>query len=145
MREGIQTFLAEAGEAACYALCIIEIAERATGLKMEPSKALYLGVDEKYIIYNFENKEDNNNFYVKDPAGFLSRLTGQKWTVEYIPSEYPTGKTFDGLPEYIVERWERNKTGQTIGHFRLFDWDSLTDSQTVKYGAIASKRRFRRV
>jgi hypothetical protein len=47
--------------------------------------------------------------------------------------------------EYVVDRWERVKTGAVIGHFRLPDWDSLYDSMTVRYGKIVSKRVFRRV
>jgi hypothetical protein len=44
-----------------------------------------------------------------------------------------------------VDRWERVRTGAVTGHFRLPDWDSLHDSQTVKYGKIVSRRVFRRI
>lgn len=145
MRKGIQTFLTEAGEAACYALCIIEIAERYTDTRYDPTRYLERGVSGGYIYYDENNPDDDNNFYVSDPAGYLSDLTGVNWQVEKVPADYPSGPAYSGLSEYVVERWERKKTGQTIGHFRLQDWDSLHDSQTVKYGQIVSKRRFRRV
>jgi hypothetical protein len=140
MKAGIQTFLGEAGEAACYALDILEIAERERGQKLDTVEALYRGIERGYIHYNEKNPLDNDNFFVKDPAAFLSLLAGGSWTVEKAGPDYVPAKG-----EYVVDRWERVKTGAVIGHFRLPDWDSLADSVTVKYGKIASKRVFRRV
>jgi hypothetical protein len=142
MKQGIQTFLSEAGEAACYALDIIEIAQRSLwgGQKIDPVDALYLGVSQGYIHYNEKDPNDSDNFFVKDPAAFLAMFAGGRWTVEKVGPDYVPARG-----EYVVDRWERVKTGVVIGHFRLPDWDSLQDSQTVRYGKIVSKRVFRRV
>jgi hypothetical protein len=93
-----------------------------------------------FIYYNEHSQRDNDNFYVTNPAAFLGALTGARWAVAH------AGASYQELPgEYIVDRWERSRTGVTTAHFRLPDWDSLTDSQSVKYGNIASKRVFRRM
>ena len=133
MKPGIQTFLAEAGEAGCYALCIIEIAERATARKFDTAYSLEAGVQAGMIHYGAPS--DGDNFFVRDPAGFLTLLTGVGWLVEKVAADY-----VPSLGEYVVDRWERG----TIGHFRLPDWDSLIGSQTVANGKIASRRVFRR-
>jgi hypothetical protein len=139
MKAGIQTFLGEAGEAACYALAILEIAERAAGRKLDLVETLYAGIARGFIRYNEDDPDDNDNFFVADPAALLAMATGTKWTVE------KTGAGYVPRPgEYIVDRWERVKTGAVIGHFRLPDWDSLRYSATVRQGKIASRRVFRR-
>jgi hypothetical protein len=140
MRSGIQTLFAEAGEAACYALDILEIAERVRGQQLEPLDALCRGIDRGYIYYNEKDPNDNDNFFVKNPAALLSILAGGRWAVEKVGPDYIAARG-----EYVVDRWERVKTGVVIGHFRLPDWDSLHDSMTVRYGKIASKRVFRRI
>ena len=140
MKQGIQTMLGEAGEAACYALDIIEIAERERRQKLNLIEALCQGIDRGYIHYNAKDPDDNDNFFVQDPPALLSMLAGGRWTVE------KTGPGYIPAPgEHVVDRWELVRTGAVIGHFRLPDWDSLQDSMTVRYGKIVSKRVFRRV
>lgn len=141
--EGVQSFLTAAGESACYALCIIKTAERVTGVIKNPLDALVNGIDGGYIKYNWDNPNDPDNFYVSDPAGFFRnlalsninnfRVTVRKENAGYCPQSN----------EYIVQCWERQVTGKTITHFRLPDWDGLHNSQTVKYGKVASVRVFK--
>lgn len=140
MKAGIQTLMAEAGESACYALCIAEIAERVTGNTIEPINAFEKAFDRGYIYYNARDSYDNDNFFVKDPVSFLSMLTGKKWHISRCPANYESSPG-----EYVVDCWQREATGKTITHFRLADWDPLTTSLTVKNGKIASKRVFRQV
>jgi hypothetical protein len=141
MRPGIQTLLAEAGEAGCYALDIIEIAERELNNgKINLADALYLGIDRGFIYYNAKDTDDNDNFFVKDPAAFMGALAGGVFEVKKAEADYIPAKG-----EYVVDRWERVKTGETTGHFRLPDWDSLIGSMTVRFGKIVSKRVFRRI
>jgi hypothetical protein len=136
---GVQTFFQEAGESACYALDIIKIAERVTGRVMDPLAALIDGITSGFIHYNWKDQNDADNFYVADPAGLLSMLTGKSAVIR---KEANTG--YGPKPgEYIVQCWERRATGKTITHFRLPDWDSLADSLTVKTGRLASLRVFR--
>ena len=136
MRSGIQTIMAEAGEAACLALCLVKIAEKFLMQELEPFSCLLMGIDKKFIHYNEKDQNDNNNFYVDQPALFLEAMTRKKWTYRhevagYIPK--PTG-------EYTIQRWERVRPQGTTNHFRLRDWDPLADSQTVRYGKIVSER-----
>jgi hypothetical protein len=140
MRAGIQTLLSEAGEAACYALDILEIAERERGHELNTIDALYMGIEQGYIYYNEADPNDNDNFFVESPAALLGMFTRCRWTVEKVGPDY-----IPAPGEYVVDRWERVRTGAIIGHFRLPDWDSLHDSQTVRHGKIVSKRVFRRV
>jgi len=140
VRPGIQTFLERAGESSCYALDIIQIAEREIGGPIDPVRALEDGIEHGFIRYNWDNPADEWNFFVDYPDHFLSLLAGGVWRVSKEAGDY--------LPhpgERVVERWERVKTGATIGHFKLPDWDSLFDSQTVKYGKLVSTRVFRKI
>ena len=140
MKPGIQTFMAEAGEAACYALCIVRIAEISTRREFDPLTALQRGIDLGQIKYNPANANDNDNFFVERPDDFLGLLTGERWTVTKEAVDYKWGEG-----EFVVERWERVRPALTTGHFRLPTWDSLIGSQTVGYGQVASLRVFRRV
>lgn len=133
--------MGEAGEAACYALCIIEIAERVSRKSIDPIDAFYKAFDKKYIRYNEKNPNDNDNFFIDNAAGFLSMLTGGKWMMEKVENPKYIAKT----GEYVVDRWERKTTGNTIAHFRLADWDPVIGSVTVKNGKIVSKRVFRKI
>lgn len=137
MQQGVQTFLGEVGEAGCYALAIIHLAERITGRDMDVVKELEKAVSEGFIIYNPDNTEDTNNLFVESPDRFLSSLTGKEFTIKKIDYEY--------LPkpgEFVIYRWERTTTKCTYSHFRLPDFDTLQDSQTVKFGKIVSTRVF---
>lgn len=137
---GIQTFFKEAGEAACYCFCIIRLAEEINPISAKltnPYRILQDAAEKKFVYYNKKNQEDNDNFYVQDPAGFLAYLTGKKITVRHDSADYKPRKN-----EFIVERWERKTTKGTVSHFRLKDWDSLADSQTVRFGSVASTRVF---
>ena len=140
MKAGIQTFLIESGEAACYALDILQLAEKITGKSRPVIETLIDCIDRKFIYYNWNNQNDNDNFTVLKPDAMLSHLTDIRWSVTKESDAYKAR-----IGEWIVERWERVKTGTIIGHFRLPDWDSLADSQTVKFGKIASTRVFRKV
>lgn len=140
MIEAIQTFLAECGESACYALDIIKLAERTTGKRLDVIETLISCIKKGFIYYNWKNPDDNENFFVVAPDRMLSYLTGAHYTVrKYTANEYVQ------LPgDLIVERWERKRVGVTTGHFKLPDWDSLLHSQTVKYGTLVSYRVFRK-
>jgi len=135
MKSGIQTFLAEAGESACYALCLIEIAERVMGSKVYPMAALEDAIERGLIHYG--GAGDDENFFVIRPDVFLSRMTGRPWAIAKAAPDYAPRSG-----EWVVDRWERKQTGMVTGHFRLPDWDSLEDSQTVKHGKIVSRRVF---
>jgi hypothetical protein len=138
MRQGIQIFLQEAGEAACYALTIIKLAEDLIGKHIDIVDALEKGTDAKYIYYNAKNMNDNNNFYVEKPDLFLTMLTNKKCTVSHVPVEYKAQKN-----EYLIDRWERVTTRGTMSHFRLPEWDCYPGSPTVTQGKIVSRRCFK--
>lgn len=139
MKPGIQTFLAEAGESACYALSIIRIAELYTRREFDPLLALQRGIDVGHIKYNPADTNDNDNFYVERPDDFLGLLTGELWAVTKEAADYKPK-----LTDWVVQRWERSRPAGVTSHFRLPDWDSLIGSQTVKFGKVASLRIFRR-
>jgi len=140
MRAAIQSFLLTAGESACYALDIVQLAEIFTGVKRDLIDTLEQAIDKRYIKFNYHDYDDDDNFFVMNPAGMLSWLTGKVWTVTKEGADY---KAKEG--ELEVDRWERKKTGITLGHFRLPNWDSLYSSVTVKIGTLVSKRIFRLV
>jgi hypothetical protein len=132
---GVQTFCEEVGEAACYALQLINVCEKRIVKALPILDYLKLGITSGKIAYNWNDKTDNNNFFVNDPAGFITLMTGLKCTVR---KEGPDYKAKEG--EYVINRWERVTTTKTFCHFASDGFDSLVDSQTVKFGKIASTR-----
>lgn len=135
LENGIQTFLQEAGESGCYALCLIDVACEYLQTELNVIEALKLGVDKGCIYYNDVNPNDNDNFYVSNPATWLYYMTSKHWEVTKGPAFYKAKKN-----EFIINRWERRKTGSVIAHFDRETFHPLMDSQTVKYGEIASTR-----
>jgi hypothetical protein len=139
MESGIQSLCESAGDNACYFLAICKIGERITGKTFNFEVEAYRSASLGELYLNLKNYKDTDNFFVNKPGELLSRLTGQRWTCMKAEANYQCKPG-----EWEVERWERSVTGKVIGHFRLPDWDSLQNSQTVKYGKIVSKRIFRK-
>lgn len=135
IRNGIQDMLAEAGESACYALCLIDVAVEHTQKHIDVLSALISGIERGYIHYDWDNREDEDNFFVSDPAAFLAMMTGKKWSV----TKQQPGYVLRG-GEYKINRWERVSTGKIIGHFQRDDFDPLAHSVTVRRGRIVSLR-----
>jgi hypothetical protein len=135
MNQGIQTVLQEAGEAACYALCLGHVAQERLNHELTACTVLDAAIDGKYVHYDPNNSDDNNNFYVDYPAGLLGALTGEVWDVRREDADYVPKPG-----EYVIERWERVKTGTTTGHFKRPNWNSLVHSATVEQGRLVSLR-----
>lgn len=135
-----QSFCKAIGEYGCYALCIINIAEKVNGRKLITLDALEAGINGGYIEWHEENYAHRDNFYVINPAGFLGILTGKRWSVR---KEAEDILYKPGPDEYVVERWERNG----YGHFaRTRDgYNSLQDSKCVTLGRCASLRIFKKL
>ena len=142
MKPGIQTFFAEAGEAACYALDLIDVAQEwhevhNTLVTIDPCQALQFGIARKRIHYNAEDENDENNFFVEEPAMFLDDLTAHAWEVRKEPPEYEAQARPD---EFVILRSERVKTGAVLGHFWRRRFNSLVHSLCVERGKIVSLR-----
>jgi len=143
MREGIQTFLAELGEAACMALCICELGK--PGLTEGEALNLILeGMRRGFIEYDEENRDNPDNCYVSDRDKLMNLVTGERgWRSNREKAGY---RAKPG--ERVIEGWEwmERCKDRTINHlhFRLLKWDPIKNSRTVKNGKIESLRVFRR-
>ncbi len=143
MRQGVQTLLAELGEAACLALCICELGK--PGLSEGEAVSLILeGMKRGYIIYDENDRSNPNNCFVQNRDALMELVTGQKgWTST---KENPAYKEKPG--ERLIEcwMWEEKAGGKVIPHthFRLPGWDPLKEARTVRYGRLESYRVFRR-
>lgn len=143
LNKGIQDFFINAGDAACYVFCLFKLAEREYAKKginkhFDIVQEIENGIKKSYIYYNFKNGKDEKNFFVNRPDLFLSMLLGgKKVCVRIEGAEYKPMAN-----ELCVNYWKRRTPKKVYGHFTLPDWDSLLDSQTVKYGKIISKRIF---
>lgn len=110
----------------CYFLCICYIAEKHNK---------YLSVDIiKFANECIENKWLKADFTVVRPDLILGKLLGKTVTVVSVES-------LDNM-EYKekVNCWYNKRTNYT--HFNLDDFDSLSNSVTVKEGKIISYRLF---
>lgn len=86
-----------------------------------------------YVDFNWNNYNDDNNFYVKNPAGVLELLTGKKWSVTKELPSYKKEKR-----EYLIEYWYK----APYGHFARTkkSFNSLQTSNCVKNGVLHSYR-----
>lgn len=143
MREGIQTLLAELGEAACLALCICELGK--PGITEAEGLSLILeGMRRGYIEYDEEDRGNPDNCFVANRDAFMDLVTvesGWRSTIE--------GVTYRAKPgERIIEcwKWEERAKNKVIvhTHFKLPKWDPYRNSQALKYGTLESLRVFRR-
>ena len=134
-----QSFCKAVGEWGCYALCIVDIAEKVLDIHLDKLSCIELGIKKGYISWNEDNYMDPKNFDVLRPDKFLGMMTGATWSVRR-----ENDITYQHAPdEYIVEKWERNG----YGHFaRTRDgYNSLQDSKCVNQGKLASLRVFKMV
>ena len=142
MKSGIQTLFAEAGEAACYAFDLADVAQewlekRGLTKVLDPCQSLQKGIDSKRIHYNPDDENDEQNFFVDAPALFLQDLTGVPWEVWKAEPDYEGRAQAD---EYVILRSERTSTGKTVGHFWRRRFNSLRHSLCVERGKIVSLR-----
>ncbi|GHU24438.1 hypothetical protein FACS1894164_11080 [Spirochaetia bacterium] len=121
MRQGIQSLMTGIGGQGCYALCIIELAEKITKSFFDPAAMFERAVNLGYIRYRFDNPKWSDGCFVTAPDRFLSTLIGKKVTlrkeynINYIPKPN----------EWIIIAWEKPGTNSTLTHFTLPDWDPI--------------------
>jgi len=143
MREGIQTLLAELGEAGCLALCICELGK--PGISESEAVGLILeGIKRGFILYDEHDRQNPNNFFVQDCDGFMALVTNQKgWSSTKESSGY-TPKPGEKLIE--CWKWDETLAGNVVSHqhFRLPSWDPIKEARTVRYGQLESCRVFRK-
>lgn len=139
MIEGVQSFMTSAGDTACYALCVVKIAEMENERDIDVVRAMIDGIREKHIRFSWDDFTDGWNFFMDRPHRFLSMMTGGSWSVRHEAADYVAK-----IGEYLVQRWERKTVDRTFSHFRLPNWDPLINSRTVQFGRKVSTRVFRR-
>jgi hypothetical protein len=123
MKQGIQNVLENAGNYACYYLCLCQLAGSS-----------YISNDIDYLTGAGLLKAD---FTVMNAGEIYSFLTGQKW------AHTKEGPDYEPKPgELVIYEYFYDKSG--LNHFRLADWDPLENSKTVKLGVIRSTRVLRR-
>jgi hypothetical protein len=143
MRQGVQTLLAELGEAACLALCICELGKPGIS-EGEALENILEAIRRGWIDYDEQNRNNPDNCFVKQRDELMELVTGQKgWTST---TEAPGYQPKPG--ERCIEcwMWVEHTRGSTTKHqhFRLNDWDPYHDPLTVKNGYLQSLRVFRR-
>jgi hypothetical protein len=127
-----QSFFADAGHWACYALSILHLAELVTGREHDPLACLEEGVKRGWIKYAAPG--DTNNFFVLAPDKFLSWMAGRPFSVRVEPAGYVPAPG-----EYAVDYWEYSGAG----HFVCADgWNPLAASVCVAKGKVTSRRVF---
>lgn len=138
----IQSFYESLGKYGCYFLLIIKLAEKITKKKINIIQTVIEAQKKGWLYYNFDNHKDDNNFFVKNPAKLLSYLTNKNYVVWKATADYTPAHN-----EYEVLFYATNQSNadKGIGHFTLPDYDTIQNSNTVKFGKVFSKRIFKEV
>lgn len=128
MTSGTQnTVIENMAKTGCYFLCLCEISERITHMPVDAIETAIVAQKSGWI------KKD---FTIVNPDKLLHFLTGKNFNVS-ITTEKPANYL------YYVEMWHNDRTGYE--HFKLPNWDSLTNSVTVREGYIKSYRVLKEV
>lgn len=142
MKQAIQRFFAEIGEAACYALCLIALAEKESGATLSVGQVadyLDVAIESGFIKYNHKNPNDPDNFLVLDPVKILQMMTLNRFTVSKEPATYVPKSG-----ELVIEQYKRSTPKGVYYHFVTPWYDPLGDSLTRAQGTLNSYRIFRR-
>ena len=128
MRQRIFELLGAYG---CYLFCIARLIEKISENPVDVEKLYMAAKDLKYI---------DEDCFVREPGKIMAMYLGGVWEVRHEGSEYKPA-----WDEYLVERWELKKTGETKSHFVLPGWDPYGESETRKKGTRVSTRVFKRI
>lgn len=134
--DGIQDFCACIGDEACYAIQLVSVAEDVMKRPFPLITSLVRGIQAGCIEFNPKDKTDPDNFFVSDPEEFLRILTGMRMRVKKVE-----GNSYNpGVNEWVIDQWKDDSRGKITYHFRSKNFDSLSNSMTVRYGYIVSQR-----
>jgi len=128
-----QTIARRIGEAGCYFLALLHLAQRDNDAIGLYKQALMKGIIDE-------------DCYVRDPPLLLSLIAGGHWQVTHQAAQYLTKSD-----ELEILRFERKATTKTYAHFVVGDgrgqvaYDPLDASQTVAQGELVSKRIIKRL
>lgn len=124
------------GKYGCYFLCIIKAAIMATGEKFDILD-----------IYSEAIKRGcmNENCYIKDPAGLMQLLTGERYTISHMTDKYKAQKG-----EIEILNYGLQEIGEYLNHFCLVldngeIYDPLGVSRVRSRGKIVSKRILKKI
>lgn len=117
--KGAQSLCKVLGSDGCYVLCLLSIAEDATGQQFDLLDTVRLLLSKGII------RED---MYVLDAPRFLQLLTGHEW--RRLPDRKVLGPVAEN--EYSIEKY---RNGSAV-HFRRRPYDVYTNSVTVAMGEI---------
>ena len=134
MRAGVQSLFGSMGRSACYALCILQACDP----DITEAKALSIlleAIERGHIKYQRRDPGHDDNWFVVNPAALMGMAKGDTWSVRHDKAGYEPKPG-----EIVIYRWDWNRKA----HFRLKNWDSLIESQVVKYGQTVSTRVFTR-
>lgn len=118
--EGIQTLLDNCGSDGCLFLCVLSIAEEATGKPVDLIDTIHHCIKKGWLT---------ETFFVKDSLAILCYLTQKDWTRQSVSS-----LPFIGPNDYSVAIYYNDRTRYT--HYRRRSYDTLKSSVTVKEGYI---------
>ena len=133
MNEPRQKIMFTLGEAGCYFLSLVHIAEDLHGGRRIDAVQMFLSAVQLGLC--------RDDCFIVDPGGIMQLLYGGRWTWRKEAANYAVT---DG--EFEVLRFERPTPGFVYSHFVLGDgtghvkYDPLGDSKTVAGGTLISKR-----
>lgn len=133
----IQSLCLALGKWGCYFFCLLDIAREITHKAFDVFESAYFAIKSGFIVFNFDDYTDTNNFFISDPVGILKMLTGYSFEVRIESPDYVLKEN-----EFAVEEWSNNGK-QHFARVRK-GYNSLQSSVCVNEGKVTSLRVFRR-
>lgn len=131
-----QTMCVGIGDAGCYAISLVQVAEKFTKKEIDLLKVIWLAQTENLIKFNYANPRASDNMYVVNPALFLEKMTGKKWTVTRENADYKPKHH----GEYVIKSWGKDDKEGSMRHFTFDDNDPLYYSPLRTGGKLISVR-----
>lgn len=110
----IQTIVEKLGEVGCFVFCYFRIAERFLNKRIDIVEKVIENITLGNILYDYDNKDNPNQFFILDAEKLLKNLTGRNWRVT------KEDRFFKPKDEFYFKVYQcRTRTGKIFFHAEM--------------------------
>jgi hypothetical protein len=131
----VQTVVKKLGEVGCFVFCYFRIAERFLHKRIDIIEKVIENISLGNILFDYDNINNPNQFFVVDAAKLLKNLTGRDWRVK------KEDRFFKPKDEFYFKVYVgRNKNGSIYYHAEKDDFCPIIPSSKEKGLEVDSLR-----
>lgn len=131
----VQNIVKKLGEVGCFVFCYIRIAEQFLGKRIDIVEKVIENITLGNILFDYDNINNPNQFFVVDAEKLLKNLTGRNWRVTKEDRFFKPKDNF-----YFKVYVCRNKNGKIYYHAERDDFVPIVPSAKEKGFEVDSLR-----